>query len=284
MHSDTHYGDYPRFAPSHPTRAGQHNGWMLLSYKGKTTVSSSQMQIIKSTSADDNHDITEMPLEKNNDNEIISQVLTDESPKSYWVAEANDDKQWIKIEMLNPGKIYAFQLNYHDHETGIYTRVDGLRHRFILEVSEDGKTWQTAVDRSNSWKDSPNAYIVLSQPVEGKFVRYKNVEVPGPNLAMSEIRVFGLGFGEKPAQVKGFKIKRETDRRDATFSWSPVKGAQGYNIRWGIAPDKLYQSWLIYDDIEHFMRCLDRDTPYYFAIEAFNENGISAQTEIIEIK
>jgi hypothetical protein len=95
--------------------------------------------------------------------------------------------------------------------------------------------------------------------------------------------VFGLGLGKKPANVKGFTIKRETDRRDATFSWSSVKDAQGYNIRWGIAPDKLYQSWLVYDVNEHIMRCLDRDTPYYFSIEAFNENGISDQTEIIKV-
>lgn len=282
MHSDTHYGDYPRFAPNHPTRAGQHCGWMLLSWKGKTTVSSSQMQIKKSTSTDDDYDITEMPLEENSEGEIISEVLTDESPKSFWIAEANDNKQWVKIEMLNPGKIYAFQLNFHDHESGIYTRVDGLRHRFTIEVSEDGKTWQTVVDRSNSWKDSPNAYIVLSQPVERRFVRYKNIEVPGPNLAMSEIRVFGLGFGKKPAQVKGFTIKREADRRNATFSWNPVKGAQGYNIRWGIAPEKLYHSWLIYEDNELLMRSLDKNTTYYFTIEAFNENGISEPSNSIK--
>jgi hypothetical protein len=282
MHSDTHYGDYPRFAPNHPTRAGKHNGWMLLSYKGKTTVSSSKMQVRKSTSTDDDYDIAEMPLVKNSEGEIVSELLTDESPKSFWVAKANDNNQWVKIEMQHPGKIYAIQLNYHDHETGIYTRVDGLRHRFTIEVSDNGKTWQTVIDRSNSWKDTPNAYIVLNQPVEGKFVRYNNIEVPGPNLAMSEIRVFGLGFGEKPAQVKSFKVTRQPDRRDAIFSWTPVKGAQGYNIRWGISPDKLYQSWLIYDINEHLMRCLDRDTPYYFAIEAFNENGISERSEIIK--
>jgi hypothetical protein len=283
MHSDTHYGDYPRFGPDHPTKAGQHCGWMLLSYKGKVTVSSSKMQIRKSTSTDNDYEITEMPLQKNEDGEIVSEVLTDESPKSFWVAEANDDQQWVKIEMLNPGMIYAFQLNYHDHESGIYTRTEGLRHRFILEVSDDGKKWQPVVDRSNSYKDAPNAYIVLNQPVNGKYVRYKNVEVPGANLAMSEIRVFGKGFGKVPVKVKNFSIKREYDRRDVSISWSPVKGAQGYNIRWGIVPDKLYQSWLIYDVNEHFMRCLDRDTPYYFSIEAFNENGISEKSEIIKV-
>ena len=185
--------------------------------------------------------------------------------------------------MLNPGNIFAFQLNFHDYESGIYTRTEWLRHRFIIEASTDGSNWQTVVDRSNSHKDSPNAYIVLNQPVEAKFVRYKNIEVPGNNFAMSEIRVFGLGLGKKPAAVKDFKIKRQDDRRDISFAWKPVKGAQGYNIRWGIAPDKLYQSWQLYDTNEHFMRCLDRDTPYYFSIEAFNENGISEQTEPVKI-
>ncbi len=283
MYSDTHYGDYPRFGPNHPTRAGKHCGWMLLSYKGKTTVSSSLRQIKKSTSNDDEFEIAEMPLERNENGQIISNVLTDENPKSFWVAEANDGNQWVIIEMLKPGKIYAFQLNYHDHESGIYTRTEGLRHRFTIEVSDDGINWKTVVNRSNSYKDSPNAYIPLNQPVNAKFVRYKNVMVPGKNLALSEIRVFGLGTGKIPVKVKNFTVKRETDRRDASFSWSPVKDAQGYNIRWGIAPGKLYQSWLIYDVNEHFMRCLDRDTPYYFSIEAINENGISESSEILRI-
>ncbi len=284
MHSNTAYGDYPRFGPGHPTKAGEHCGWMLLSYKGKTTVSSSMMQIVKSTATDNDYDITEMPLEKDDAGEIIAKVLTDENPKSFWVSDANNNQQWVKIEMLNPGNIYAFQLNFHDYESGIYTRVEGLRHRFILEASEDGKNWQTVVDRSNSYKDSPNAYIVLNQPVKARFVRYKNIEVPGNNLALSEIRVFGLGLGKKPAGVRNFNVNRQADRRDAAFSWKPVKSAQGYNIRWGIAPDKMYQSWLVYDVNEHFMRCLDRDTPYYFTIEAFSENGISEKTEPIKIE
>lgn len=284
MYSNTHYGDYPRFAPNHPTKPGQHCGWMLLSYKGKTTVSSSLIQVTRSTSNDDEYDTIQMPLENDENGAIVSHVLTDESPKSFWVAEKDDDSQWVQIELLNHGQIYAFQLNYHDYESAIYTRTEGLRHRFTIEVSEDGNNWKTAVDRSNSFKDTSNAYIVLNRPVQAKYIRYKNIEVPGPNLAMSEIRVFGIGNGKIPEKVSGFKVNREEDRRDAAFSWKPVKGAQGYNIRWGIAPDKLYQSWLVYDVNDHFMRCLDRDTPYYFCIEAFNENGISEKSKIIEIK
>ncbi|HPF49969.1 MAG TPA: family 43 glycosylhydrolase [Draconibacterium sp.] len=284
MYTNTSYGDYPRFGPDHPTKAGQHCGWMLLSYKGKATVSSSQMQIKKSTSTDNDFDITEMPLEKNSDGDFISKILTDENPKSFWVADTNNDQQWVKIEMLNTGKIYAFQLNYHDQESGIYTRTEGLRHSFTIEVSGDGKNWKTVVDRSKSYKDSPNAYIVLNEPVEANFVRYNNIKVPGKNLALSEIRVFGLGLGKKPAKVTNFVVKREEDRRDATLTWNPVKEAQGYNIRWGIAPDKLYNSWLVYDDNRLLMRCLDKPTKYYFTIESFNENGISERSNEIVIE
>ncbi|WP_167614988.1 family 43 glycosylhydrolase [Maribellus sediminis] len=283
MYSNSDYGDYPRFAPDHPTKAGEHCGWMLLSYKGKVTVSSSLKQIVKFTSNDDEVTTTELPLEKNEKGDIVSKVLTDESPKSFWVAETNDDRQWIEIEMSHPGMVYAFQLNFHDYESGIYTRVEGLRHRFMLEVSEDGRNWLTAVDRSESYKDAPNAYMVLNQPVKAKFVRYKNIKVPVNNFAMSEIRVFGLGLGNKPKGVKSFHVKREVDQRDASLTWNAVEGAQGYNIRWGIAPDKMYHSWLVYDSNELFMRCLDRNTQYYFSIEAFNENGISGKTEPIKI-
>ncbi|WP_373941909.1 discoidin domain-containing protein [Polaribacter sejongensis] len=209
MYSNTSYGDYPRFGANHPTKAGEHNGWMLLSYKGNATVSSSLMQIKKFTSDDDAIEITELPLEKNADGQIISKVLTDENPKTFWVADANDDKQWLTIEMLKPGNINAFQLNFHDHESGIYTRTEGLKHQFTIETSEDGVNWQTVVDRSTSEKDTPNAYIVLDEAVKAKFVRYNNVKVPGANFAMSEFRVFGLGLEDKPTRVTGFKVKEK---------------------------------------------------------------------------
>ena len=79
-------------------------------------------------------------------------------------------------------------------------------------------------------------------------------------------------------------MERKTDRRDALITWKPVKNAQGYNIRWGIAPDKLYSSWLIYGENELLLKALTTDQQYWFAIEAFNENGISALSELKQIK
>ena len=81
------------------------------------------------------------------------------------------------------------------------------------------------------------------------------------------------------------RVRLRGDRRDITLTWKPVKGAQGYNILWGIAPDKLYSSWMVYgDECRHLMKCLSTDQKYYFAIEAFNENGVSQISVVKEVK
>ena len=54
---------------------------------------------------------------------------------------------------------------------------------------------------------------------------------------------------------------------------------------WGVAPDKLYSSWMVYGDkCEHLMKCLSTDQKYYFAIEAFNENGVAPLSKIKEVE
>ena len=155
-------------------------------------------------------------------------------------------------------------------------------HRYAVEGSLDGQDWVTLVDRRNNYKDVPNDYVQVDNPARVRYVRYKNIEVPTPHLAISDLRVFGIGEGKKPATVKNFKVVRQADRRDAMITWDAVKNSQGYNIRWGIAPDKLYNSWLLYGKNELLLKSLSTDQPYYFTIEAFNENGVSEATKIQE--
>ena len=56
------------------------------------------------------------------------------------------------------------------------------------------------------------------------------------------------------------------------------------NQNWAIAPDKLYNSWLVYNDQQLIVRSLTTDQQYYFTIEAFNENGIPEQSTPIHVK
>ena len=259
MYCDTRFGDYPHYAPAVPGHHGDFRGWMLLSY-GKPVTVSSQV---------DGND---------------AQGLTDEKTKSFWLASKNDDTQWATIDLQTPANVCAIQVNFHDHKCDMYGRYDGLRTRYTIEGSLDGNEWHTIVDRSNSYKATPNDYAELETPEQLRYIRYKNVKVPTPSLAISEIRVFGLGNGKAPATPKKLTLKRHDDRRDIDIEWAEVKGAQGYNVLWGIAPDKLYSSWLVYGDHNLLMRCLTVDQDYYFAVEAFNENGVSTRSQVIHVE
>ncbi len=284
MHSDTQYGDYPRHGADHPTKAGQFTGWMLLSYNKPAKISSSLLEINKSTATDGDYIVDTLHAVQNNKGDLFTKVLTDENSKSYWVAESNDDQQFVEIDLQKVSTVRALQINFHDHESGLYGRPKDLRHQYTVEHSLDGKNWEILIDKSNNWKDVPNDYIALPQAVKTRYIRYNNVHVPTPYFALSELRVFGLAEGRKPAKVKQFNFDRSADPREVVLNWAKDKNATGYNIKWGIAPDKLYQSWLVYDRNEIKIPSLDKGTTYYFSIEAFNESGISTPTTPVMVK
>jgi hypothetical protein len=259
MYVNTYFGDYPHYAPGVEGGEGSFAGWMLLSYK----------KPVKASSYKGDYGV---------------QNLVDEAVKTFWLAEDNSSNQWVEIDLQSASRVHAIQVNYHDYQSGMYGRIPGLYHRYTIEGSVDGKTWTTLVDRSNSFKDVPNDYVELGAPQTARYIRYKNGHVPTPHLAISGLRVFGKGAGKVPAAVKGFKVARKTDRRDALITWNKVPGAQGYNVLWGIAPDKLYSSWMVYDNNSLDLKALTVDQQYYFAVEAFNEAGVSARSAVMKVE
>lgn len=269
MWCDTRFGDYPHFAPSEPGRQGEFAGWMLLSY-GKP-VSASSFQAGRAAEAQGfapwNRPETSATFEPSN--------LTDENCKTYWLAATNGADEWAVIDLEDNATVYAIQVNYFDHNTGLYGRPKDLRQRYILEGSLDGVEWFVLENRSKSDKDAPNAYIQLRYPVKARFVRYRNIEVSAPSLAISEIRVFGLGSGAAPSAPADVQAIRCEDRRNALISWKPDPAAQGYNVFWGIAPDKLYSTWMVYGEDHLLLPSLAVDQEYWFAVEAFNSCGVS---------
>ena len=74
-----------------------------------------------------------------------------------------------------------------------------------------------------------------------------------------------------------------------------VPGTLGYNVRWGIRPDRLtltYQLFAEDDDKEvggrqHGnwldLRALNIGVGYYVAVERFNESGVSKLSKIIKL-
>src|SRR5262249_22078896 len=148
-----------------------------------------------------------------------------------------------------------------------------------LLASDDGRAWATVADLSNEQRDRPNAYVEMPAPVRARFVKYEHIHVGAANLAISDIRVFGQkwGGGPPPATPSRLSAQRQADQRNAVVSWQPVAGAVGYNVRWGIAPAKLYETYQRFADqgttLE--LRALTVGQAYWVAIESFDENGVS---------
>jgi hypothetical protein len=126
----------------------------------------------------------------------------------------------------------------------------------------------------------------LAAPVRGRYVRYEHVHVGAANLAISDIRVFGNGAGARPKTPTALTARRDTDQRNATITWKAVPGIVGYNVRWGISPSKLYQTYQRFADqgttLE--LRALTVGQAYWAAIESFDENGISDLSKPIPIR
>ncbi len=259
MYSDTYFGDYPHFAPATGERSGKFTGWMLLSYNKPVKASGYR----------------ESYTAKN---------VTDDNAKTFWLAPENDDQQWIEIDLQHLAEVRAIQINYNDYKSGMYGRIKNLYHRYIVEGSVEGKSWFTIVDKSRNFQDVPNDYVALADAIKTRYVRFKNIHCPTPHLSISDIRVFGKGNGKPPVKVQQFTINRKTDRRDAIIRWEAQPNAQGYNVIWGIAPDKPYSSWMVYGNNELDLKALNRDQEYYFTIEAFNEHGVGERANIIKVE
>lgn len=259
MYGKTDFGDYPHYAPNYGDWAGEFTGWMLLSLDKPVTASGSA----------EGHG---------------PENVTDENVQTFWLARDTSEDEFLEIDLEDESDVYALQVNFHDHESDMYGRIENLYHRYTIEGSLDGKDWFMLVDKSNGFMDVPNDYVQLGIPKQARYIRFNHIHVPTPHLAISGLRVFGKGKGAVPAQVKEMSIERQADRRDVNLEWEAVPGAQGYNIKWGIAPDKLYSSWLVYRENNHYMRSFSRDQTYYFAIEAFNENGIAERSKVVKVE
>jgi hypothetical protein len=275
MYCNTTFGDYPHYLPDKnfsPTGYGDEGkslyftGWMLLNYNKPVQVSSTLGGYVPNNAVD----------------ELI---------KTYWSAATGNKGEWIQTDLGNVSTINAIQINYADQDVSFPKEMDtiflgktiGLYHQYKIYSSSDGKKWSLLVDKSNNKKDVPHDYVELSKPVQARFVRLENIHMPTGKFAISGFRVFGNGNGAKPDAVQGFVVLRtEKDKRSAFIKWKPVDNAYAYNIYYGTHPEKLYTSIMVYNNNEYWLKTMDLKKPYYFTIEAINENGVSKRIPVIK--
>lgn len=254
MFVNTRFGDFPHRLPTGKwaDKDELFTGWMLLSYR-KPVQSSSQRDSFPPGN------------------------LTDEDPRSFWVARSNQAGEWITLDLRRERDLKALQVNFVDYQSNIFDSDSTVYTQFKMYHSLDGNRWTPLADLTGESRDRPNAYIELPRSVKARYVKYEHVYVASPNLAISDIRIFGNGSGGRPATPAGLTVRRDVDPRNAFVAWRPVAEVVGYNILWGIHPNKLYQTYQVFADQGENLeiRALTLGQEYYFAIEAFDENGVS---------
>jgi len=263
MYVDTRFGDFPHWLPNKTWQRSDElfTGWMLLSYLKPVTASSAR-------------------------DSFPASRVTDENPRTFWVASQNRPGEFLTIDLGRAYDLKAIQVNYGDYKSGLYGTDSTVFTQFLLRVSNDGREWSTVADLSRERRDRPNAYIEISKPTRARYVKYEHIHVGAANLAVSDIRVFGNGDGSRPRMPEGLAARRDSDERNAIIMWRPVRGAVGYNVRWGIAASKLYQTYQQFADqpTRLELRALNVGQGYWVAIESFDENGVSNLSPPIAIK
>ena len=283
MWCNTAFGDYPHYLPAPPKTAGSEPaasytssnspegfgggaggfpGWMLLNYKKPVQVSS-----------------TLGGYHPNN--------AVDEQIKTYWSATSGNKGEWIQSDLGKLSTVNAVQINYADQDvdSSFLGKLPGFYHQYKLYYSVDGKKWNLLTDKSNNKTDVPHEYVELEKPVQARFIKLENIHMPTGKFAISGLRVFGNGNGAKPDTVKQFMVLRtEKDKRSAYIKWSPVDNAFAYNIYYGTHPGKLYNCVMVHDANEYWFKVMDSKKPYYFRIEAINENGVSDAANVIKVE
>jgi xylan 1,4-beta-xylosidase len=260
MWCNTAFGDYPHYIPSASKNeygSGFAN-WYLLNYKKPITVSS-----------------TLGGFHANNAN--------DEDLKTYWSAVSGNAGEFIQTDLGNVSTVNAVQVNYADQDAEFLGKQTNIYHQYKMYYSVDGKQWNILIDKSANKTDVPHDYVELQNPVQARFIKMENMHMPTGKFAISGLRVFGNGNVAKPDVVKQFIVLRtEKDKRSAWLKWSPVQNAFAYNIYYGTAPDKLYSCIMVMDNNEYWFKGMDLAKPYYFTIEAINENGVSEKYKTIK--
>ena len=261
MYAYTGFGDFPFKIPEKKIFGPDElfPKWMLLSYNKPVKVSS------------------ELP-------NYPAKNAADEEIRTYWSALTGNKGEWISIDLQHKSDVDAIQIDFAENDTKLNGRNPKIYYQYLLECSDDNKTWNILADKRLNKSDVPHDYIQLSGPVKARYIRLTNYHMPDGTFALSGFRIFGNGLDRKPGDVKGFSITRtQSDKREVKLKWDKNVDATGYNIRYGTKADKLYQNYEVLGADTLTIRSLNSEQKYYFTIDVFNESGINRGSQITEV-
>ena len=255
------FADYPHEIPAGKfDAAAVQPCWMLLSYRKAVTASSTA-----EGSAPAN--------------------AVNETCRDWWSAGSDKPGEWLCVDLGAESDVRAIQVNMADEKLVVDFPADSygddrktrrietrpqISH-YTVETSLDGETWTLREDVA---RECSNGYYAYADGIRARYIRVMGGALPyGQTLRISGLRVFGNGAGARPAAAKAAAVR--VDALDGKISWQHLENAQGCNVRYGTAPDKLYHSWLVYDADEVTLSTLMAGQTYYICVDSFNENGIT---------
>ncbi|AIT05786.1 coagulation factor 5/8 type domain protein [Sphingomonas taxi] len=264
MRVSTRFGDFPQRLPTGRVTDPDmlFTGWMLLSYRKRAQASGS----VAGHGPGD---------------------ATDENPRSFWLSPDKAPGATLTIDLGAVKTIRAVQVDFADYQAGRFGDAPDIYTEFQLQSSRDGREWRPLARTEAPRRDRPNAYFELPRPTAARFVRYVHGQIGGAHLAIADLRVFGSAGGAAPVAPELVEATRAADTRDATIRWRRIAGAVGYNVRWGIRPDRLALTYQVFADRVADgpaavlpLRALTKGQGYYVAVEAFDENGVSPLSRV----
>lgn len=266
LYTNTVRSDYPFFVPERNRRPFDEPGpaWELLSYGKAATASSNAKE--------------------------SAACAFDESIRTAWIPKTDKAGEWLKVDLGSVCQIRSLQMNFMNKSQKLAGGRDVTwAYRYVLEFSKDGATWRTLLDRTRATVCRQHEYVEFEEPVDARYVRYTNKdgEIPGGcRLAVSGLRIFGTSAGAKPAAVDLARTKAERkadDNRMAKITWPAVAGAQGYIVRYGLRPDRLYTHFQVLGANELTMRSLNRGVDYFYTVDVFSEHGLTRGTKVLKM-
>lgn len=254
------YGDWPVAVSGEKQNPWENPQWYLLSYKKPATASSA---------------------EEGKGAELIS----NEDCRNWWRATSNQPGEWVQLDLEEAMDVHAIQINFADDTIDIPCPgeivgttqarfIDGADHltRYLLEGSLDGKDFFVIEDKREANTDLTHDFLVREEGIQVRYLKLTVYATAYDQPAcISGLRVFGVGNGKKPTAPK-FSVKRDNDLEMTVEMKS--EGAVGYNVLWGATPEKLYHSWMTFDEVQK-IPSLIKGREYFVRVDAFNENGIT---------
>ena len=260
--SHTVWTDYPFMVPQEKIDMEADNcsmNWNLLSYGKQVSASSTHAS-------------------------YSPQNANDEQIESWWAAQTGNSGEWWQIDLGKVMEVNAIQVNMADQDyTTLANPFSYVYYQYYIEVSNNGTNWTRLVDRTENTKDMPHELIVLDDPVQARYLRITNTQaVENGKFSLSDFRVFGSGGGELPQEVTGLLAKRsKEDKRRFLLSWDKQNNVTGYIVRWGVKPNQMNNSTMVFTN-QLEAGYFNRDSRYYFSIDAFNENGVASGQTVTE--